>query len=696
MQPDLNSQLYDAIIDENIEAISTLIQQDAELDPSLISSTGLDDAAQAQFDKDKIKLLESFYSLFRVRSEKRFTEYFKDCYTQSDILKPQLNFTDKRKLDILLGCCNKKVFSTLRKNARQLAVINTVSRDGDRDALASKLDILRNVVRDHQFETLHKDCEDLLHFLSSYPNLDYLKEIKVLRTGKHPKAPEGGLSADDKPSKEITLEMALKLCSLHIAALNKDGCKGYTPLHWAARKGKTEVVKLLLEHGANVNAKDRFGNTPLHLAAWKGKTEVVDLLLTNGADINAKNNDGETPLHWAACNGHTEVVELLLERDADTEAKNEYGTTPLHLAADRGHTEVVELLLQHRANIHEKDQYGHTPLHWAARKGKTEVVKLLLEHGANPYARINNGKTPRALALDYGHTQCANLLPHFWLKAVIAALSVAAAALIYLVSNGLRPGYYSRYYPLHDACWYGSTAVVELLLKNGADIDKKNEYGTTPLHLAADRGHTEVVELLLQHRANIHEKDQYGHTPLHWATAEGHNKVVRLLLRHRADINAENNIGETPLHLAVRYGKTEIVELLLKNGANINAITICGDTPLQLAKSKNHTEIIQLLESAVQKAPDQLGASALAQASADLEGRGTTGAAEAGNTTGAAAEEGKGEELGDIAPESELAQEEEYTQCADLLPRSWVKPAIAAFSVAAAALIYWGSNRFHS
>ena len=56
MQPDFNSQLYDAIFHEDIEAISTLIQQNAELDPSLISSTGLDDAAQAQFDEDKNKI----------------------------------------------------------------------------------------------------------------------------------------------------------------------------------------------------------------------------------------------------------------------------------------------------------------------------------------------------------------------------------------------------------------------------------------------------------------------------------------------------------------------------------------------------------------------------------------------------------------------------------------------------------------
>ena len=63
----------------------------------------------------------------------------------------------------------------------------------------------------------------------------------------------------------------------------------------------------------------------------------------------------------------------------------------------------------------------------------------------------------------------------------------------------------------------------------------------------------------------------------------------------------------------------------------------------------------------MQKAPDQLGASALAQASADLEGRGTTGAAEAGNTTGAAAEEGKGQELGDTDLQGEQGDKHSHT-----------------------------------
>jgi len=41
-----------------------------------------------------------------------------------------------------------------------------------------------------------------------------------------------------------------------------------TPLHEAARNGRTEVVQMLLEHGADVNVKNSLGNTPLDEAIF--------------------------------------------------------------------------------------------------------------------------------------------------------------------------------------------------------------------------------------------------------------------------------------------------------------------------------------------------------------------------------------------------------------------------------------------
>ena len=55
-------------------------------------------------------------------------------------------------------------------------------------------------------------------------------------------------------------------------------------------------MKLLLEQGAEVDAKDSSGWTPLSWAAEKGREAVVKLLLEQGAEADAKDTYGQTPL----------------------------------------------------------------------------------------------------------------------------------------------------------------------------------------------------------------------------------------------------------------------------------------------------------------------------------------------------------------------------------------------------------------
>ena len=55
---------------------------------------------------------------------------------------------------------------------------------------------------------------------------------------------------------------------------------------------------------------------------------------------------------------------------------------------------------------------------------------------------------------------------------------------------------------------------MELLLDKGANIDDKDNNGSTALTKAAFQGHKEIVELLLDKGANINEKDNYGSTAL--------------------------------------------------------------------------------------------------------------------------------------------------------------------------------------
>ena len=91
--------------------------------------------------------------------------------------------------------------------------------------------------------------------------------------------------------------------------------KGSTPLHFAARRGNDEIVKLLLEHPkVNVDDRDSSGKTALHMACSEGQSRVCQLLLDKRADIKAVTADNTTPLHTAVLNGHSQVATMILNQ----------------------------------------------------------------------------------------------------------------------------------------------------------------------------------------------------------------------------------------------------------------------------------------------------------------------------------------------------------------------------------------------
>ena len=102
---------------------------------------------------------------------------------------------------------------------------------------------------------------------------------------------------------------------------------------------------------------------------------------------------------------------------------------------------------------------------------------------------------------------------------------------------------------LHGASEKGDEKTVCRLLEDGADINAKGEYDETPLFCAAGYGHEKVVELLLKNEADIEAGSFYG-TALHAAAENGHAEVVRLLLEEGADINTEDEEGKTALDRA--------------------------------------------------------------------------------------------------------------------------------------------------
>jgi ankyrin repeat protein len=94
-----------------------------------------------------------------------------------------------------------------------------------------------------------------------------------------------------------------------------------TPLHQFARKGDVEKAAIFIEHGADLHARDEdICSTPLGWAAKFGKIDMVELLLKYGAKPNLPDDLPDlawaTPLAWATRRGHGEIVELLKQHGA--------------------------------------------------------------------------------------------------------------------------------------------------------------------------------------------------------------------------------------------------------------------------------------------------------------------------------------------------------------------------------------------
>jgi ankyrin repeat protein len=186
---------------------------------------------------------------------------------------------------------------------------------------------------------------------------------------------------------------------------------GGTPLHFASKgclegldisPSLSNIVRLLLHHGADINSQGRAYSSPLHEAARYGRAEVVRVLLEHVANlgaedddrkpgfqvmseyVNARNSEGKTPLHYASEGPYaggpytglslSNVARILLEYGADVNARGKGKPPPLHVAARHGRVEVVRVLLENGANVGAEDSKGRTALQVASND---EIMKLL-------------------------------------------------------------------------------------------------------------------------------------------------------------------------------------------------------------------------------------------------------------------------------------------------------------------------------
>ncbi|KAG8670965.1 hypothetical protein FPOAC2_04221 [Fusarium poae] len=337
------------------------------------------------------------------------------------------------------------------------------------------------------------------------------------------------------------------------------------PFLRATRKGQVNMVKFLVERGVNKFYKDEQGQTALHKACISGEAELARFFIEDmKMDPDSSDDSQRTPLYFAAERGYTEIVDCLIKNKANVNALDRRWETPLFKPAGNGHVEIVDRLLTAGTDATILDAWQRTPLRFAALKGRVTIVKMLLER-----------------------TNIQQDLPD-WIDRTV----------LHTAANFLRDG---------------QEEVIDLLVKHGAQVDKKTGKtgGGTALHEAIRREQGQpppseaLIRRLIKVGVPINEVDANGKTALFYANLSGNAAIAKVLLDEGANPDSApsssiNIRSFTPIHLAILSGEDEFLLAMLDTDWGRNAITRQdkdGRTVIHVAAMHGGTDLLALLLS---------------------------------------------------------------------------------------------------
>uniref|UniRef100_A0A452ICE8 Kinase D interacting substrate 220 n=2 Tax=Gopherus agassizii TaxID=38772 RepID=A0A452ICE8_9SAUR len=231
-------------------------------------------------------------------------------------------------------------------------------------------------------------------------------------------------------AKEGYVDIVEELLNCNVNLEHRDMQYSIYPIIWAAGRGHSDIVHLLLQHGAKVNCSDKYGTTPLIWAARKGHLECVKYLLQMGADVDqegaclayvvkilntltfcyAPDRYGDTVLIGAVRGGHVEIVRALLHKYADIDIRGQDSKTALYWAVEKGNATMVRDILQCNPDTEMCTKDGETPLIKATKMRNIDIVELLLDKGAKVSAIDKKGDTPLHIAIRGRSRKLAELL----------------------------------------------------------------------------------------------------------------------------------------------------------------------------------------------------------------------------------------------------------------------------------------------
>lgn len=341
-------------------------------------------------------------------------------------------------------------------------------------------------------------------------------------------------------------------------------------IYAAAGFDAADTIRMLLERGYQPDQRSSSGETPLAYAALKGASKCVKLLVEAGADLSAETEEGGLVVTALKhCGPETALFLVRSGADPDIPEKRSSYRTAAGLS----------ICIENTACFAELIALGASPNVAQAAPGKAPLsclsyvcemlnsqsklcekyIRLLLKHGADPNGIKDEIRTPLQNALMNNVPAGVKLL-------------VRGGADV----NLARPGTVA---PIILAAGMQRTNSARLLIKAGADLNCSGLQWNgeeTPLSIAIKANNVGFLEELLRAGADIELRSgSDGRTPLHIALSHQHwyqnCDAASVLVDYGADLNAVTKKGSLMLAELIKERRFASAEFLLNAGADIFA-----------------------------------------------------------------------------------------------------------------------------
>lgn len=194
----------------------------------------------------------------------------------------------------------------------------------------------------------------------------------------------------------------------------------------------------------------------------KGELRVQIMFVPAEVDMTGKGHEFEYPLQTLLRKDLLEPFSLLLsEGKTDVNKAFSDGVTALHVAAEKNQADAITQLLEYGASIEAQDEKGFTPLHYAAKFDSGAAAAVLCK--------------AKGVKLD--------------------AIDIDDAS------------------PLMVCAQHNAVRAAKVLLEHKANVNHQDELGESPLHKALEAKADGIIELLVKNGANLYLEDNNSRTP---------------------------------------------------------------------------------------------------------------------------------------------------------------------------------------